>query len=142
MNANAASNQNASQQGFSLIELMIVVAIVAILAMIAYPSYQDSIRKGNRADCQGTLLDAASRLERYFYDNQKYTVDLTDLGYDSDDDVSTPEGKYTFDVVDPVANVCEIETCYALECTALGNQTQDGNLQLLSSGLKTPADKW
>jgi type IV pilus assembly protein PilE len=59
--------------GFSLIELMIVVAIVAILAAIAYPAYQDQIRKTRRADCQGTMMEAAGAAERFFTENNTYT---------------------------------------------------------------------
>ena len=46
------------QQGFTLIELMIVVAIVGILSAIAYPSYAEYIRKGHRADARAGLLQA------------------------------------------------------------------------------------
>ena len=53
-------------QGFTMIELMIVVAIIAIISAIAYPSYQESVRKANRADAMDTILDTAQRLERCF----------------------------------------------------------------------------
>ena len=53
-------------QGFTMIELMIVVAIIAIISAVAYPSYQDSVRKANRADAMDTMLDTAQRLERCF----------------------------------------------------------------------------
>jgi type IV pilus assembly protein PilE len=62
--------------GFTLIELMIVVAIVAILAAIAYPSYQDSVRKSRRADAQAVLLEAAQWLERHYTANHTYVVDF------------------------------------------------------------------
>lgn len=51
--------------GFTLIELMIAVAIVAILASIAYPSYQEQVSKSRRAEAKAALMDAASRAERY-----------------------------------------------------------------------------
>ena len=60
------------QKAFTLIELMIVVAIVGILAGIAYPSYQDSVRKSRRADAEGALLGFANAMERYFTENNNY----------------------------------------------------------------------
>ncbi|WP_084154453.1 type IV pilin protein [Nitrincola lacisaponensis] len=60
------------REGFSLIELMIVVAIVAILASIAYPSYQDSITKSRRAEAQANLLELAQFMERYYTANNRY----------------------------------------------------------------------
>ena len=128
-------------RGFSLIELMIALVIVGILASIAYPAYQESVRRGSRSDCQATLLDVANRQERFFFDNNTYTVDLTDLGYGSDDDVSTPENKYTFDV-DAATGTCPIATCYVLRCEGVGGQAADGDLTLDSTGEKLPADKW
>ncbi|MBB5210918.1 type IV pilin protein [Microbulbifer hydrolyticus] len=55
-----------SQKGFTLIELMIVVAIIGIIAGIAYPSYMESVRKSNRADAKASLNDVAQRLQRCF----------------------------------------------------------------------------
>ena len=52
-------------KGFSLIELMIAVAIVGILAGIAYPSYQESVRDSRRADAKGALLGFANSMERF-----------------------------------------------------------------------------
>ena len=61
------------RNGFTLIELMIAVAIVGILAAIGYPSYQDSVRKSRRADCEGALVGFAGAMERHFTTNNAYT---------------------------------------------------------------------
>ena len=60
------------QQGFSLIELMIAVAIVAIIAAIAYPSYLEQLRKTRRADCSGALVGMAAAMERFQTMNNTY----------------------------------------------------------------------
>lgn len=59
-------------RGFTLIELMIVVAVVAILAAIAVPSYQDSVRKGRRGQAKADLVDVAQQAERYRTVNNTY----------------------------------------------------------------------
>lgn len=58
--------------GFTLIELMIVVAIIGILASIAYPSYQDSVMKSRRADVKGVLLGLTNAMERRFTETNRY----------------------------------------------------------------------
>ena len=60
------------QLGFTLIELMITVAIVGILASIAYPTYQDSVMKSRRADVKGVLLGLANAMERHYTEISSY----------------------------------------------------------------------
>ena len=67
-------------RGFTLLELMIVVAIVGILASIAYPSYMDHVRKGNRAKAQAFLMDVAQRQQNYLLVNRQYAATLAELG--------------------------------------------------------------
>lgn len=59
-------------RGFTLIELMIVVAIVGILAAIAYPAYTDSVRKGRRAEARAALMNLLQQQERYMTQNSSY----------------------------------------------------------------------
>ena len=70
-----------SHRGFTLIELMIVVAIVGILAGIAYPSYMDHLRKGNRAKAQAFLMDVAQRQQNYLIVHRQYAQSLAQLGF-------------------------------------------------------------
>ncbi len=62
-----------SNKGFTLIELMIVVAIVGILAAVAYPAYDRYVRDARRADARTNLLELAQFMERYYTINARYT---------------------------------------------------------------------
>jgi type IV pilus assembly protein PilE len=67
--------------GFTLVELMITVAVIAILTGIAYPAYLQQMQKSRRVQAKTALLDLASREERYFGTNNQYTNSATALGY-------------------------------------------------------------
>lgn len=60
------------ERGFTLVELMIVVAVIGILAAIAYPAYTEQVAKGRRAQAQSTLLMAQQWMERFYTENFRY----------------------------------------------------------------------
>jgi type IV pilus assembly protein PilE len=117
-----------SKYGFTLIEVMIVVAIVAILATIAYPSYQDSIRKTRRADAKEALMRIAAAQERYFFTHNAYTKDSTLLGIVGN---KSQDNHYVIKVVgkDEDNMVCESGAnkfpCFTATATATGAQIAD-----------------
>lgn len=80
-------------RGFTLIELMLVVALIGILSAIAYPSYADYLRKSRRTDGRRALLEAAGAMEKYFSANLTYEgATLGDTGVYAN---LSPDGFYT-----------------------------------------------
>ncbi|MFE8072811.1 type IV pilin protein [Marinobacteraceae bacterium S3BR75-40.1] len=74
------SNAAIKQQGFTLIELMIVVAIIGVIAAIAVPNYMDYVERSRRTDAQAVLTSFSNALERYYTQNGSYVGAATTSG--------------------------------------------------------------
>lgn len=72
------------QSGFTLIELMIVVAIITILAAVGYPSYTEYVMRSHRQAAKNAIFQIADRQEQFFLDNRSYAPRLSALGYQAD----------------------------------------------------------
>lgn len=72
MNQSTVGQIRRERRGFTLIELMITVAIVAILSVVALPAYNDYIRRSQATDATANLSAARARMEQYFQDNRNY----------------------------------------------------------------------
>ncbi|WP_093501180.1 type IV pilin protein [Phytopseudomonas straminea] len=123
-----------SQKGFTLIEMMIVVAIIGILAAIAYPSYDEYVKRGNRTEGQALLSDAAARQERYFSQNNTYITkeaDIGKLGINLGSGNKSATGKYVFSV-----SKVDKDGGYTLTATQQFGDSKCGNLTLTATGTR------
>lgn len=83
---------NTPHRGFTLVELMIVVAVIAILAAIAVPNYRDYVMRSYRTSVKATMSNILSMQEQYFLDRKRYATALSDLGFPADTLFIDPEG--------------------------------------------------
>lgn len=126
-------------RGFSLIELMIAVAIVAIIAGVAYPSYLEQVRKTRRSDCSGALASLGSAMERHFTMNSTYlgaAAGGANTGAPANFAASCPVdgGTPTYNLTIQAATA----STYTLQAAPTGPQAGDkcGNFTLTNTGLK------
>ncbi len=122
--------------GFTLIELMITVAIVGILAAIAYPSYQEQIRKGRRADAMAQLVTLAQAYERYYTSNNTYVGFFATV--EAAGQQNSPTQGTAYYVLDDTTETRTSFTITAFRQSA-GGQTSDrcGDLSITHAGTKT-----
>jgi len=124
-------------RGYTITEIMIVVAIVGIVAAIGYPQYQNYVREARRADGHAALTRIAAQQERFFADNNIYTADLTDLGYGG---VTAPSVDGHYVVASAIAGAT-----FTLTATPQGNQAADATCPTMTldhRGVKLPAACW
>jgi type IV pilus assembly protein PilE len=126
-------------KGFTLIEVMITVAIIGILAAVTYPSYNEYIWRSHRTEAQQELIRLANLQEQLFVDQRTYTANMSDLG------VPVSEGGYQI----PRHSDKKLYTItgtkdgrtFILSAKAQGVQVKDTGCTTLTineSGLKTP----
>ena len=112
--------------GFTLVELMIVVAIATILVSVAIPSYQAYVQKSRRTEARSALMDLAGREERWFSSNNAYTNVPANLGYGT----FTPVGSGYYNITIPPPTAAApgnppTQAGYTITATATGIQAND-----------------
>lgn len=139
MRASGAGSRGQGELGFTLIELMIVVAVVAILVAIAYPSYQDAVRKSRRGQAKADLVQAAQVAERFHTQNNTYAGLSAGSGAD-DEIVPQSPGTGTAHYTIGLSGTPDAST-FTLTATPVAgtDQAKDrcGTLSLNQAGVRT-----
>lgn len=127
--------------GFTLIELMIVVAIIGILAAIAYPSYQNSVQNSRRADAQSALTAFSNAMERHYTNNNNSYEGAAGTAA-TPEDLGAPRIFPTEAPLDGATKFYDLtisavtRNAYTIQATAKGAQAGNGDLRLLSNGTR------
>ena len=126
-------------RGFTLIELMITVAIIAILAAVALPSYQDYVRKSRRADAQSFLSEVVARQQHFLVDRRAYAVSITDAPASNGLGVTIPANISSYYTVTMATNNGASPPSFTVTGTPTGSQASEkcGTLTINQSGTKT-----
>lgn len=127
------------QHGFTLIELMITVAIIGILAAVAYPSYREYVAKSRRAEAQALLMQSVQWMERFYAENYSYSANTAGVAVD---DASMFPARYSQSPASGTATytiaVNATATTFTVTATRTGTMAADkcGNFQITHTGVR------
>lgn len=125
-----------SKNGYTLMELIVTVAVIGILASISIPSYTSYILKARRIEGRSFLMEIMQRQEKYYNENNTYVINLTQLGYSS----ATPNSEKDYYKVTATAATDGIANNVILTSQPIGSQTKDtecGSFIMNSNGVKS-----
>ena len=123
------------QLGLTLIELMIVVAIVGILAAIVVPTYSELMRRGRVASAKAMLHEVLQHQERFYSENNTFTVNMADLGYGAGPTYLTERGGHSITLA--IGPTGDIITSVTVTATPVVADAKCGELGLSSNMAKT-----
>lgn len=122
--------------GYTLVELLITVAIIGIIAAVALPSFQASSMRAARSEAQAALLEAASDQERFYSANSSYSANALPLANPAQEFKTSRDGHYQISIA--ACDTGTIANCFVATATPQGGQASDActTLTLTDTGIR------